>query len=334
MAIVGSFVGLQVLCNMEWEMTHGLSYKHLLNHDFGCTTTSCWITMGGFCVLVGFGTVCQFFLFHAGKEVVKEEHEQSDEAESKLKALLRDLINVNKAVGLLSTRYSAKEAEHMRVAVTEDIYKFLGAASDCVLLTFVVGLIVNVIEFFHLDLMQKLQARAQLTWCMMIVCTIAVLLTAGAWYLRLNKESISSSSWRRHNMMFLILTGIFWPLLIFSSFFVLTIGGEELAVMDVPMINDRYGFHKLPLGCDSHLPDDSPPSDGLNLGSLVSNTQRDTAYDVGGDADTQSWDGDHCYDGIWNIDEWGTDCGGSCKGCYFLVFVPTIREMRDFYREM
>ena len=22
------------------------------------------------------------------------------------------------------------------------------------------------------------------------------------------------------------------------------------------------------------------------------------------------------------------------KGCYFLVFVPTIREMRDFYREM
>eukprot|EP01052_Picozoa_sp_SAG31_P011529 SAG31_NODE_654_length_13128_cov_10.472408_10_plen_171_part_00 len=23
-----------------------------------------------------------------------------------------------------------------------------------------------------------------------------------------------------------------------------------------------------------------------------------------------------------------------CKGCYFLVFVPTIREIRDFYREM
>eukprot|EP01052_Picozoa_sp_SAG31_P021287 SAG31_NODE_1638_length_7672_cov_4.225142_9_plen_80_part_00 len=22
------------------------------------------------------------------------------------------------------------------------------------------------------------------------------------------------------------------------------------------------------------------------------------------------------------------------KGCYFLVFVPTIREIRDFYREM
>eukprot|EP01052_Picozoa_sp_SAG31_P020842 SAG31_NODE_1584_length_7827_cov_2.129788_10_plen_103_part_00 len=26
--------------------------------------------------------------------------------------------------------------------------------------------------------------------------------------------------------------------------------------------------------------------------------------------------------------------GNTGKGCYFLVFVPTIREMRDFYREM
>eukprot|EP01052_Picozoa_sp_SAG31_P006257 SAG31_NODE_285_length_18479_cov_9.871980_22_plen_66_part_00 len=31
---------------------------------------------------------------------------------------------------------------------------------------------------------------------------------------------------------------------------------------------------------------------------------------------------------------WVAPDDGLGKGCYFLVFVPTIREIRDFYREM
>eukprot|EP01052_Picozoa_sp_SAG31_P002836 SAG31_NODE_103_length_25164_cov_12.124317_4_plen_42_part_00 len=32
--------------------------------------------------------------------------------------------------------------------------------------------------------------------------------------------------------------------------------------------------------------------------------------------------------------DWLHVLADGCKGCYFLVFVPTIREIRDFYREM
>eukprot|EP01052_Picozoa_sp_SAG31_P020841 SAG31_NODE_1584_length_7827_cov_2.129788_9_plen_75_part_00 len=31
---------------------------------------------------------------------------------------------------------------------------------------------------------------------------------------------------------------------------------------------------------------------------------------------------------------WDRDQPDPGEGCYFLVFVPTIREIRDFYREM
>eukprot|EP01052_Picozoa_sp_SAG31_P030331 SAG31_NODE_3102_length_4673_cov_2.821382_1_plen_84_part_00 len=31
---------------------------------------------------------------------------------------------------------------------------------------------------------------------------------------------------------------------------------------------------------------------------------------------------------------WHGPINVECKGCYFLVFVPTVREIRDLYREM
>ena len=140
---------------------------------------------------------------------------------------------------------------------------------------------------------------------------------------------------KKQNMMFLLLTGICWcgphirscarremtyacrlsltavllrPLLVFASCFVLTIGGEELAYMDVPLINHKFGFHKIPIGCASHLPSDDTENDGI--GSFMQNSHRDTANSIGNDGDTGSWDGDHCHDGLFNMGEYGVDCGG------------------------
>eukprot|EP01051_Picozoa_sp_SAG22_P001127 SAG22_NODE_41_length_25488_cov_6.133719_2_plen_881_part_00 len=314
MALVGAFVGLQVLCGMDWSITEGLSYKRLLNHDFGCQTTECYITMSVFVALIFIGTIMQFLFFRAGSEGHEDEtwDDGLEEVMGKLKAMLSSLASINKAIALYSNQNSAAEAAAAMVHITEDIYKFLGATADVVLATFAIGLVVNVIEMHHHDLMRQLKASTSLSVCLITVCVLSVGLTGFAWFLRLGKKNVESSEWKKQNMIFLVVTGICWPILVFSSCFVLTIGGEELAYMDVPLINNKLGWHDLPLGCDSHLPADDIPSDQLSLGDLMSNTHRDTSVDIGGEADGGSWDGDHCHDGIWNMDEDGPDCGGRC----------------------
>merc|ERR1740117_1366112 len=310
MALAGGFFGLQVLCAMEWSITDGLSYKRLLSHDFGCSTTSCYVTMSVTVGLIILGTVMQFLFFRAGTKGAEDEtwDDGLENVMGKLKSMLGSLINVNKAIRLYSTEYSASEAAAAMLTVTEDIYKFIGSCADVLLLTFSVGLIVNCVEFFHHDLIGQLQAQTLLTVCMVGVCVLAVALTVAAWFLRFGKKTVASSEWKKQNMMFLLLTGICWPLLVFASCFVLTIGGEELAYMDVPLINHKFGFHKIPIGCASHLPSDDTENDGI--GSFMQNSHRDTANSIGNDGDTGSWDGDHCHDGLFNMGEYGVDCGG------------------------
>lgn len=56
------------------------------------------------------------------------------------------------------------------------------------------------------------------------------------------------------NKKALLATGLLWPVLVAASCCVLTIGGAELAVMDVPLVNSKVGFQALPLGCESRAP--------------------------------------------------------------------------------
>ena len=115
MALAGGFFGLQVLCAMEWSITDGLSYKRLLSHDFGCSTTSCYVTMSVTVGLIILGTVMQFLFFRAGTKGAEDEtwDDGLENVMGKLKSMLGSLINVNKAIRLYSTEYSASGAHRV-----------------------------------------------------------------------------------------------------------------------------------------------------------------------------------------------------------------------------
>ena len=83
----------------------------------------------------------------------------------------------------------------------------------------------------------------------------------------------------------------------------MTVGGEEIATVDVPLINQRFGFHLLPIGCHS-LNDD--PADATDETQTAAWTAENADKLVLANA---SWsDGEECHDGLLNNDEANVDC--------------------------
>ena len=62
---------------------------------------------------------------------------------------------------------------------------------------------------------------------------------------------MATQEWQLQRHYLLMTVCMLWPIMVGSAFFVMTIGGEEIAAVDVPIINQRFGFHLLPIGCDS-----------------------------------------------------------------------------------
>ena len=82
--------------------------------------------------------------------------------------------------------------------------------------------------------------------------------------------------------------------------------------MDVPLINRKFGFGNLPMGCntwDRELAPSHEPVQDLTIGVPFGFEEADLQL-----LQNQSWyDGDECHDSILNNNEQGVDCGGSCN---------------------
>jgi hypothetical protein len=176
------------------------------------------------------------------------------------------------------------------------------------MLTFALGLVAACVENIYLDAYTTFGEDAFSYGVWLIVFTILTLGIAGfTTFIRIESNAVGSDRWKTQRKALLLTVCTVWPFMIGSALFSMTVGGEEIAVVDVPLINQNFGFHLLPVGCDSL---NEPPE-------VVDETETDEFRAENAEtimlANSSWWDGEECHDGMLNNDEENVDCGGSCN---------------------
>lgn len=306
-ALTGSFVALQFYASMGFESSEGLEWRRIVTQEFGCQTTGCLITISFFAVLAAVGTLAQVILFKSGNK---------DTPYSRLADAAADMLIALKNINSVLYSYSM-EAENetdlstlhkLRLSLSEDVYKVLGGLSDVLLLTFAVGLDAACVEMIYMDAYITFgeDALAYGVW-LIVFAVVATGLALFTIKIRLDTAPVLSDSWKKQRRILLLMVCVVWPFMVFSALFSMTVGGEEIAAVDVPIINQKFGFHLIPIGCDSL---NDPPA-------IVDETDTDAWKLENAEAimfeNASWWDGHQCHDGLLNGDEENVDCGGSCN---------------------
>ena len=303
----GSFLTLQCFANMGLSVTEGLEWRRVLTHDFGCQTTGCVVTMSFFVFMALLGTVVQVYLFKAGKKDNPYAH-----MTTAIQDMLISLRNINEAIySYSSDAESASDTQSLhalRMTFSEDVYKTIGAVSDVLLLTFALGLDAACFEMLVKDAyttygVDSLGFGLWLILFSIMSTAIAVFVIK----LRVDVTAVATQEWQLQRHYLLMTVCMLWPIMVGSAFFVMTLGGEEIAAVDVPIINQRFGFHLLPIGCDS-LNDPAEEVDETTTDAWRVSHAEEIMF-----ANSTWWDGKQCHDGLLNGDEENVDCGGSCN---------------------
>jgi hypothetical protein len=307
--LLGAFLTLQSFTGMGFQGTEGLEWRRVLTHDFGCQHNACIVTMTFFIFLAIVGTAVQLWLFKAGNK--EQAYEQMSQV---IGDMLQSLRNINSAI----YSYSAEAEEEsnieslhlLRMTFSEDAYKCLGAVSDALLFTFALGLDAACIEMVYKDAYTIFgdDSLGYGIW-LLIFAFLTTCIAVFVVKLRFDTMPILSDEWKNNRAMLLAAVCMLWPFFIGSAFFSMTIGGEEIAAVDVPIINQYFGFHLIPIGCDS-LHDPVPES-------VYEDSDEYKATHTEEMFNASWWDGKECHDGLLNGDEEAVDCGGSCnRVCY------------------
>lgn len=69
--------------------------------------------------------------------------------------------------------------------------------------------------------------------------------------IRFASENIGSPPWKTKSTRYVFFVAVALPILLGGYVFSGVIGGEEIALIDVPYVNQAAGFSRLPRGCDS-----------------------------------------------------------------------------------
>jgi hypothetical protein len=306
-ALIGGFGAMQTLANMGVAAAEDLAWRRVKTQNFGCDDSSCVVVLTLIIVLIGSGTAIQLILYGKGQR--KNAYQN---IASSFSRMLTSLTNINKGIESYETHtemhQSAEDTHKLRTDISEDFFIVLGGSVDFCLCTFSLGLLAAVVEMVYLGMYDMFEGASTFgVWLLLFAMTSSAVAIAAA-YLRLSKKyQMGSSEWKARRLKYMCFVGVIWPFFVLSAGYCLTVGGEEIAPMDVPLINERFGFVKLPMGCDTLAAEDK---DAIN-------TLRDRPPPpppVTHAIHNESWyDGDMCYDNILNNDEQGIDCGGSCN---------------------
>ena len=293
-ALMGSFLTMQCVAGMGFDATERLGWRRVLTHDWGCDgqSTGCVVVLSGFIFLAIVGTGVQMVLFRQG---------QKENPYASMTAAIADMLTSLKNINTAVYSYSVEAEEEstvealneLRMAFSEDVYKCIGAVSDALLATFTLGLFAACIEMLiNRDVYNAFGEESVGYMIWLILFTVLALGIAGfAMKLRWDTMPVGSDAWKKNRTMFMAAVCLSWPFFLFSAFFAMTIGGEEIATVDIPIINQQFGFHRVPRGCESLvLPPPPPPSLAEQVEIVVP----------------------VCANGVLDPGEEAVDCGGSC----------------------
>ena len=314
-AYFGTFMALQFFASMGLEYTEGLQWRRIITHEFGCANSSCIFTVTVFGVLGVLGAVVQTTVFKAGRKdnAFKGKGWSHTRWVTVLGDMLTSLKNINSV--LQSYSYEAEAASdpeslrNLRLTLSEDVYKTIGGVSDVLLLTFALGLDAACVEMVIKDAYTTFgeDAFGYGVW-LMLYALVATAIAGFTFHIRIDPSPVQSDTWKQNRHRLLLVVCMVWPFMIASALFSMTVGGEEVAMVDVPVINQQFGFHLLPMGCSS-LNDEAP---------VVVDERETAAWKLEHAeemmlANNSWWDGEDCHDGLLNNDEENVDCGGSCN---------------------
>lgn len=266
-ASIGGFMTLQQLTyigrDLRWDLTDGLELKKLLNEEFGCRPKAygrCVSLMTVMIIVTAVGAVTQHIMYQHHVAVQKGKHSIISFGIAKLlynkvDSSMETLANVNQVIANMAKGLSGDEQRKQEIELQRDLYKVMGIMVDVVLVVYSLGLGVHMAEMAWKGVFSDAGTSEFVSFVFFTLTVLCLMVAGAAMAIRFAKEDIGSPPWQAKSTKYLMFVAVVWPILLFSYVFSGVIGGEEIALLDVPFINHAAGFAMLPLGCDSIVDD-------------------------------------------------------------------------------
>jgi hypothetical protein len=267
-ASIGGFMTLQQITyigrDLRWDLTDGLEMKKLLNEEFGCMPKAyarCVSLTTAMIIMTAVGAVTQHIMYQHHVAVQKGKHSIISFGIAKLlynrmDSSMETLANVNQVIANMAKGLSGEEQRTQEIALQRDLYKVMGIMVDVVMVVYSLGLGVHMCEMAWKGVFSDSGTSEFVSFVFFTLTVLCLGVAGAAMSIRFASEDIGSPPWKAKSTKYLLFVAVVWPILLFSYVFSGVIGGEEIALLDVPFINHAAGFANLPLGCDS-LVDDS-----------------------------------------------------------------------------
>jgi hypothetical protein len=267
-ASIGGFMTLQQITyvgtDLQWDMTEGLEMKKLLNEEFGCTPKAygrCVSLTTVMVVITAAGAVTQHILYQHHMALQRGKHSVislgiASMLYNKVDASMETLFNVNQVIANMAKGLSGDEQRKQEIELQRDLYKVLGFCTDVYLVVYSLGLAVHMCEMAWKGVFSDSGTTEFVSFVFFLLTFICLMVAGAAISIRFGSEKTGSPPWKKKSTKYLIFVAVVWPLLMFGYVFSGVIGGEEIALIDVPYVNQAAGFSRLPRGCDSLIDDE------------------------------------------------------------------------------
>lgn len=257
---IGGFMMTQLLdgifIDMRVDISEGLGWQKLVGEEFGCVRASCGIFLTVMIVITVLGAFNNHVMWkHHSATLIGQHSAMSFPLMTNLYHKIQDnmtvLFNLNEAISIYSQGLSEEEELKKELDIQRDVYNVMGLLTDIYIVIYALGLAVHISEMATAGIFSHSSTSWGFTVMLCLMAVIGFASCAFCIKTRLLKEQIGSLPWKQQTMVYIQFVAVTWPILLFGVVFTGTIGGQEVAQLDVPYMNQAAGFARLPLGCDT-----------------------------------------------------------------------------------
>ena len=265
-ATIGGFMTLQQITyiarDLGWGITQGLTIKDLLSEEFGCVHDDCTFLMVLMLIITAMGAVNQYAMFKHHLEALRETKSKltlpkclapTVRIYDNLEHHMHRLFNLNAVIETLSKGLARDEERKLELELQHDVYRVAGMVVDAYLVVFSVGFAIHIAEMNFAGVFSDSGTANTVPFLLMVLSVLCLFLAGFAMVLRFAEEEIGSEPWQVKSKRYIRFVAVLWPMLLAAYVFSATIGGEEVAMVNIPYVNQWAGFDKLPQGCDNIL---------------------------------------------------------------------------------